>query len=418
MTPSEIRESFGEEYPEAITFNGIRMVLVTDGRFSRTYSSSSHCMSYMLNRIQVEGVDFSLEQLETEWPGWSDSERLDFCNSCSCFWGRPDFADMLRIVMNSGDPVYIATTASSVAARLPTQEAYAFLEQALQESEGDSENIVQAIAQIGQPGAIDLVRRHLERAWSRRGLMLDHFSQNRNASEAVVTIKYLIVMGAPASEFEAKARLLASHPCKFNRDLCSFNLRDFFGWLPEPTPHELNLRSGLEVDSASGAIVRSQPEQPNPDPEYADECDAALLSAFQFAANRRHESVSLEHLLAGLLNDASVQGILIDMGADLSALRSCLTNRIDDRSPIAESMDRNGPAMDDACGDVLGWATSFVRWHASTGSQIEGTDCLLALFDRTESRAVDCLSGQGIFRQDFVKRLASKYPGLSSGMFR
>jgi hypothetical protein len=108
---------------------------------------------------------------------------------------------------------------------------------------------------------------------------------------------------------------------------------------------------------------------------------------------------------------------MIEMRADLSALRSCLTGLIDANTPIAESMDGNGLFLDDACSDVLGWATSFVRWHALPGSQIEGTDCLLALFDRTESLAVECLSRQGVYRQDFVKRLASKYPGLKSGEF-
>jgi ATP-dependent Clp protease ATP-binding subunit ClpA len=60
----------------------------------------------------------------------------------------------------------------------------------------------------------------------------------------------------------------------------------------------------------------------NSGPVIAKELQEALRRAFMTAEQQRHEFVTLEHVLLGLLDDPTVIDVLRGCGADLKRLRT------------------------------------------------------------------------------------------------
>jgi hypothetical protein len=175
-----------------------------------------------------------LERLRDEWPLWSEGERLDFCNACSWLGDQADFPDMLRFVMSTDGRQYWSSVALSVAHRLPQEEAFVILRNALHRTEQHTANLTQAIARTAHPEARQSLSAHLEELWRRAGLWDDAPFMNWIAFDATSCIAHLLEIGASASEFEDKVRALSEHRCAGNRDSCSRQLHEHYEWLPLP----------------------------------------------------------------------------------------------------------------------------------------------------------------------------------------
>jgi ATP-dependent Clp protease ATP-binding subunit ClpA len=63
------------------------------------------------------------------------------------------------------------------------------------------------------------------------------------------------------------------------------------------------------------------------------ELEVTLNLAFKNAREKRHEFMTVEHLLLALLDDASASSVLKACGADLNALREDLSEFIDSTMP-------------------------------------------------------------------------------------
>ena len=63
------------------------------------------------------------------------------------------------------------------------------------------------------------------------------------------------------------------------------------------------------------------------------ELEVTLNLAFKTAREKRHEFMTVEHLLLALLDDASASSVLRACGADLDILRQDLTEFIDSTIP-------------------------------------------------------------------------------------
>ena len=65
------------------------------------------------------------------------------------------------------------------------------------------------------------------------------------------------------------------------------------------------------------------------------ELEVTLNLAFKNAREKRHEFMTVEHLLLALLDDASASNVLRACGADLDILRQDLIEFIDSTIPLS-----------------------------------------------------------------------------------
>lgn len=131
----------------------------------------------------------------------------------------------------------------------------------------------------------------------------------------------------------------------------------------------------------------------------------ALKTAFDDAREKRHECVTVEHLLFFLLDNASVESILLACGANLPILRQSLALYIDKTTPRVPETEPKREAQ-----PTLGFQRVLQRavFHVqSTGKlDVSGADILVALFSEQESQAVLLLKKENITRLDVMRYIA------------
>jgi len=134
------------------------------------------------------------------------------------------------------------------------------------------------------------------------------------------------------------------------------------------------------------------------------ELEITLNQAFTNAHGKRHEFITVEHLLLALLDNATVKPILQACACDCNALRGELTQFIDETvSLIAENVQRETqPTL--GFQRVLQRAVFHVQ--ASDKKEVTGANLFVALFSEQDSHAVYILSKYEISRLDVVNYLA------------
>ena len=73
----------------------------------------------------------------------------------------------------------------------------------------------------------------------------------------------------------------------------------------------------------------------------SSELEFCLNEAFQRARDRRHEFMTVEHLLLALLDIPQVHEILKACKANVAELRRQLTECVDEQTPVLEDDDEN-----------------------------------------------------------------------------
>ncbi|MBS3965459.1 MAG: ATP-dependent Clp protease ATP-binding subunit ClpA [Methylomonas sp.] len=134
------------------------------------------------------------------------------------------------------------------------------------------------------------------------------------------------------------------------------------------------------------------------------ELEVTLNVAFTNAHAKRHEFITVEHLLLALLDNATTIPILIACGCNANALRAELTRFIDDTiSLIPDGVQRETqPTL--GFQRVLQRAVFHVQ--ASDKKEVTGANLFVALFSEQDSHAVYLLNKQDITRLDVVNYLA------------
>lgn len=134
------------------------------------------------------------------------------------------------------------------------------------------------------------------------------------------------------------------------------------------------------------------------------ELEVTLNKAFKNAHDKRHEFITVEHLLLALLDNASAEAIMKACGCDIKALRGQLTQFIDETmSLIPQGIQRETqPTL--GFQRVLQRAVFHVQ--ASDKKEVSGANLFVALFSEQDSHAVYLLNKQDISRLDVVNYLA------------
>ena len=134
------------------------------------------------------------------------------------------------------------------------------------------------------------------------------------------------------------------------------------------------------------------------------ELEQSLNNAFREAREKRHEFMTVEHLLLALLDNMSATNVLKACGANLNSLHSDITNFIQENSPLIEDEDDRDTQPTLGFQRVLQRAVFNVQ--SSGKKEVTGANVLVAIFGERESHAAYFLSQQNIARLDAVNYIA------------
>ena len=129
--------------------------------------------------------------------------------------------------------------------------------------------------------------------------------------------------------------------------------------------------------------------------------EQTLNDAFRGARAKRHEFMTVEHLLLALLDNNDAIRVLKACGADIGGLRGDLVEFVDATTPlIPEDEDDRETQPTLGFQRVLQRAVFHVQ--SSGKSEVTGANVLVAIFSEQESQAVYFLKTQSIARLDVV----------------
>ena len=141
--------------------------------------------------------------------------------------------------------------------------------------------------------------------------------------------------------------------------------------------------------------------------------EATLNYAFKGARKKRHEFMTVEHLLLALLDNEVASSVLLACDCDLGRLRGELMDFVDATTPLipeSENARETQPTL--GFQRVLQRAVFHVQ--SSGKREVSGANVLVAIFSEQESQAVYFLKQQDIARIDvvnFITHGISKIPG-------
>jgi ATP-dependent Clp protease ATP-binding subunit ClpA len=137
------------------------------------------------------------------------------------------------------------------------------------------------------------------------------------------------------------------------------------------------------------------------------ELELALIKAIKEAKTHRHEYVTVEHMLYGLLHDDLARHIIDKCGGSNDNLKERLERFFSGGLPILKNEEAE-PAQTIAFNRVLQRAVNHVQ---SCGKkQVDTGDVLVSIFTETESHAVYFLGTEGIGRLEVVEYISHHIP--------
>jgi len=134
------------------------------------------------------------------------------------------------------------------------------------------------------------------------------------------------------------------------------------------------------------------------------ELEFSINLAFRQARDRRHEFMTVEHLLLALLDNPAAVEVLRACGANLDSLKRDLQIFIRDNTPVLAPGDPRETQPTLGFQRVLQRAVLHVQ--SSGNREVTGANVLVALFGEQESHAVYLLKQQDISRLDVVNFIA------------
>ncbi|MEE8058090.1 MAG: ATP-dependent Clp protease ATP-binding subunit ClpA [Pseudomonadales bacterium] len=143
--------------------------------------------------------------------------------------------------------------------------------------------------------------------------------------------------------------------------------------------------------------------------------EQTLNQAFKGARSKRHEFMTVEHLLLALVDNDIAADVLVACGADLSKLRLDLVDFVDSTTPLIPEREIERETQ-----PTLGFQRVLQRavFHVQSSGkkEVTGANVLVAIFSEQESQAVYFLKQQTVARLDVVNYLThgiSKVAGHS-----
>src|SRR5512139_501569 len=136
----------------------------------------------------------------------------------------------------------------------------------------------------------------------------------------------------------------------------------------------------------------------------AQELEVTLHMAFMDARQKRHEFISVEHLLMAMLDNPSAAEVLRACGANIEDMREQLGKFIEEHTPkvAGEGEVDTQPTL----GFQRVIQRAILHVQSSGKKEVTGANVLVAVFGEKDSHAVYFLSQQGVTRLDIVNYIS------------
>jgi Glyoxalase superfamily protein/Clp amino terminal domain, pathogenicity island component len=164
----------------------------------------------------------------------------------------------------------------------------------------------------------------------------------------------------------------------------------------------IRTNKSVSPERASASVLAAG--EGNPVLPVSADVTAARDRALRFAAQRKHEYATLEHLLLSLIEDADASAAMSVHNADLASLKGKLVDHLDYKLGGLVIDNGRDPRPTAAFHRVFGRAQH--RALELGHSTITGTNILEAILFETESPAARFLAEHGITRQDILNLIA------------
>jgi len=144
--------------------------------------------------------------------------------------------------------------------------------------------------------------------------------------------------------------------------------------------------------------------------------ETTLNQAFRDAREKRHEFITVEHLLLSLLDNQSAAAVLQACGADSGKLKQDLVHFLDETTPLLPESDSRDTQPTLGFQRVL--QRAVFQMQSSGSKEVSGANVLVAIFSEQKSQAVYFLNKQNVARLDVVSYIShgiSKIDGDPDG---
>ncbi|MDP3873499.1 MAG: ATP-dependent Clp protease ATP-binding subunit ClpA [Pseudomonadota bacterium] len=132
----------------------------------------------------------------------------------------------------------------------------------------------------------------------------------------------------------------------------------------------------------------------------AQELEVSLHMAFVEARQKRHEFITVEHLLLALLDNPSAAEVLRACAVNIDDLRKELSAFINEHTPVVDGSEEIDTQPTLGFQRVIQRAILHVQ--SSGKKEVTGANVLVAIFGEKDSHAVYFLQRQGVTRLDIV----------------
>ena len=143
----------------------------------------------------------------------------------------------------------------------------------------------------------------------------------------------------------------------------------------------------------------------------AQELEVSLHMAFMEARQKRHEFITVEHLLLAMLDNPSAAEVLRACAVNIEEIRKALTDFVAEHTPTVAGSEEVDTQPTLGFQRVIQRAILHVQ--SSGKKEVTGANVLVAIFGEKDSHAVYFLQQQGINRLDVVNYIShgiSKVP--------
>jgi len=147
----------------------------------------------------------------------------------------------------------------------------------------------------------------------------------------------------------------------------------------------------------------------------AQELEVSLHMAFMDARQKRHELITVEHLLLAMIDNPTAADVLRACGAKFEVLRAELNQYIEEHTPTVGGEEEVDTQPTLGFQRVIQRAMLHVQ--SSGKKEVTGANVLVAIYGEKDSHAVFFLHQQGITRLDvvnFISHGVAKMPGLGA----
>jgi len=134
------------------------------------------------------------------------------------------------------------------------------------------------------------------------------------------------------------------------------------------------------------------------------ELEFTLNLAFKEAREKRHEFMTVEHLLLALLDNPAAEDVLKACSVNLDQLRNELTVFLDETTPVLSEIDERDTQPTLGFQRVL--QRAIFQAQSSGKKEVNGANVLVAIFNEQESQAVYLLNKQDVSRLDIVSYIS------------